>query len=104
MGEIQARLHERYRQVGQTLRDARGRKHISVTKCAEHINTSRRRYASLESGEAIIGVAELELLIDFLEIPVQEVWPNRERTDGAHRITVQAEPGETVQIVVAIRA
>jgi transcriptional regulator with XRE-family HTH domain len=103
MVEIQAKLQERYRQVGQVLREARGRKNESVTRCADLISTSRRRYAALENGETIIGVAELELLIDFLEISRDAVWPDWKSDKVAQQFTVQAMPGETVQIVVAIK-
>ena len=42
----------------------------SVTKCAGAIGTSRRRYLALGAGKTIIDVAELEVLVALLGIPV----------------------------------
>ncbi|HEY6541682.1 MAG TPA: helix-turn-helix transcriptional regulator [Ktedonobacteraceae bacterium] len=96
MGEIQ----ERNRVIGRILRGARSQKRISVTTCAELLGTSRRRYAAMERGEAIIGAAELETLVRFLEVPVHAVWSDLLPNRGAHQVMVKALPGETVQIIV----
>lgn len=97
------KLQERNRAIGQVLLEARSRKHIPVTKCAELLGTSRRRYTEMERGRATIGVAELEVLMDFLEVPSNKVWGKASSATGLHQVVLQALPGETVQIVVAIQ-
>ena len=61
------KIQERNREIGRIVKEARSKKNISVTTCANLIDTSRRRYVAMEEGEAIIGIAELEVLIKFLE-------------------------------------
>jgi transcriptional regulator with XRE-family HTH domain len=97
-------LRKRNEEIGQLLRAARGRKHVPVTKCADLVGTSRRRYVSLESGEVAIGVAELEALMDFLEISIDEIWHGAKREVAPHQVVIQALPGEPVQILLDIRS
>ncbi len=97
------KLQERNRAIGQVLLEARSRKHIPVTRCAELLGTSRRRYVAMERGRAMIGAAELETLISFLEVPAHEVWKRSTASTGPQQVIVKAQPGETVQIVVDVR-
>lgn len=98
------RIQERNREIGHILREARKQKNISVTTCANLIGTSRRRYSAMEQGEAIIGVAELEILLSFLGIPTHRVWPGNNLKTVPHSIILTAVPGETMQIIVNVKS
>jgi transcriptional regulator with XRE-family HTH domain len=93
-------LRERSREVGRLLQEARIRRRVSVTRCAELIGTSRRRYAAIESGNVGIEFAELELLAEFLDIPQHEFWRNTQGSERLQQLTVQALPGRAVQILI----
>ncbi len=96
-------LVDRNRELGLVLQAARRAKNLSVTRCAQLVGTSRRRYLAMERGEAIIGVAEFELLLAFLEIPTQQIWGVQLQEGAMHLVRVRATPGETIQIVVDVR-
>jgi len=96
-------LVDRNRELGRVLQDARRAKNVSVTRCAQLVGTSRRRYLAMERGEAIIGVAEFEVLLAFLEIPAQQIWGMQPDEGAMHHVRVRATPGETIQIVVDVR-
>jgi predicted transcriptional regulator len=100
MTEVTTKIQQRNREIGKIIREARGRKLIPVTKCADLIATSRRRYTAMENGEAAIGVAELEILIDFLDVPTQEIWGETKDVEDSQRVIIQARPGETFEIRV----
>lgn len=97
------KILERNREIGQILQTARLQKRIPIVACANAIGTSRRRYMSMEQGEAIIGVAELEVLIDFLDVPVHQIWHSNSTVAIPRQVTVRALPGEMLQIVVDVQ-
>lgn len=99
----EARIQERNREIGQILQEARSHKNITVTICAQLIGTSRRRYAAMERGEAMIGVAELEVLMGFLNIPSHKIWQLASSEGSADQIFVPFTPGRPVQIVFDAR-
>jgi hypothetical protein len=101
MHDISAKIQQRNQEIGKILREARGRKLIPVTKCADLIATSRRRYTAMENGEVAIGIAELEILMDYLEVPAHEIWDEVKDDEDSPHLIVQARPGETVEIRVA---
>jgi transcriptional regulator with XRE-family HTH domain len=103
MQNQELRIQERNREIGRVLREARRHRNITVTICAELIGTSRRRYSAMERGEAMIGIAELEVLIDFLEVPPQRIWHLTDKELKTDQIFVPFTPGEPVQIVFDAR-
>ncbi len=98
------RIQERNQEIGIVLREAREQKNIPITTCANLVGTSRRRYVAMEEGKAIIGVAELEVLIEFLEISSHKVWPGKDALDAPRKFTLEALPGEKLQIVVDVQS
>lgn len=70
-------LQKRNQQIGRLLMEARTAKEVSVAKCAAIINTSRKRYMDMESGETPIGVAELEKLMRYLGVSARRIWSLR---------------------------
>jgi transcriptional regulator with XRE-family HTH domain len=100
MSEALERFQQRSQEVGRLLHEARTRKGVTLTRCAEFISTSRRRYAAIERGEVGIEFPELELLAEFLEIPQHDFWRKVETSEDLQQITVQALPGRTMQILI----
>ncbi len=96
-------LAERNQEIGQLLQQARGAHHLSVTACAQLLGTSRRRYNDIEQGFVPITLAELELLLPFLGLPVQQIWPDVGNPVKVQQVIVAARPGDTVQVVFAVR-
>ncbi len=92
-------LAQRNQEIGTLLAQARDARHLPVTACAQLLGTSRRRYTDIERGVVPITYAELEVLLPFLGVPAQQVWP---ALVVAQQVVVAARPGETVQIVFAV--
>ncbi len=67
-------LAERNREIGTLLADARQQQQRSVSECAALLGTSRRRYRAIERGDIGVEVAELELLMGYLDVPLQAIW------------------------------
>lgn len=99
----ETRIQERNREIGHILQEARTHRNITVTICAHLIGTSRRRYTAMERGEAMIGVAELEVLIDFLGVPAYKIWQTENNNECTDQLIVPFTPGKPVQIVFDIR-
>jgi transcriptional regulator with XRE-family HTH domain len=98
------RIQERNKEIGQIIREARNQKNISVTTCAKLIGTSRRRYIAMEQGEAVIGIAELEILMSFLGVPTNKIWSGNNLKSVPHQIKLEAVPGETMHIIVDVQS
>ncbi len=94
------KIQERNREIGQILQEARTQKNIPLSTCAELVGTSRRRYMAMEQGEATIGAAELEVLMEFFNVPVHKIWHGKNIVAVPRQILHEALSGETLQIVV----
>lgn len=103
MSTVASRLQRRNQEIGSVLTQAREQQHRSVTECASVLATSRRRYSAIERGDVAVSAAELELLIDYLEIPARLLWQGERSPSGVHHLVVQAPPGKTVQVVVEVQ-
>ena len=99
MEHLENKIQDRNREIGRILQEARSHKNITVTTCAQLIGTSRRRYTAMEFGETMIGIAELEILIDFLEVPRQRIWD----VESSDQIVIPFTPGKPVQVVFDVR-
>jgi transcriptional regulator with XRE-family HTH domain len=93
-------LLERNREIGRIVREARKTKGMSISTCTGSIGTSRRRYVAMEAGEAMIGIAELESLMRFLDIPAERIWPGPITGQLPSPVILQARPGERLYIVI----
>ncbi len=103
MPTVAERLQRRNQEIGSLLAQARKLQHRSVTECAALLATSRRRYSAIERGDAAVSVAELELLMSYLDIPIQVVWKREHLRAEVQHILVQALPGKTLQVVVEVQ-
>jgi transcriptional regulator with XRE-family HTH domain len=99
------RLQTRNQELGTLLETARLQQRRSISECAALLGTSRRRYTDIERGRTGIHVAELEVMMHFLGIPQQQVWPDSPPHEQAVTtpVVVQARPGERLQFVVEVR-
>lgn len=94
----------RSRQIGEALRRARVRARRSIRQCAAHIGTSPRRYGDIERGTVYVAAVELEELAEYLDVPAHEIWPQSRIDKNKRRVVVEAEPGESLEVVVNISA
>lgn len=95
------RVMERNQEIGQFLRTARQARGLSVVKCAAAIRTSRRRYAQMEEGIAVIGIAEAAVLARFLGIPAHRLWElgdGVEEVGASDMLIAQVPPGHPVNL------
>ncbi len=53
--------------------------------------------------EAMIGVAELEVLMDFLGVPSHKIWHRASNEGSTDRLFVLFTPGQPIQIVFDVR-
>lgn len=103
MTDLKIALRERDREIGQILRGARMAHGQSITRCASAIETSRRRYMDMEAGKAPIGIAELEVLMQLLAIPVERIWPAPVAESAATPVLLQAHPRERLHIIIRVQ-
>lgn len=96
-------MRERNREIGKILQEERKNKDIPITACAKLIHTSRRRYMDIEAGQAFISAVELEILMKFLEVPVQRVWHGRDTLLVRQPVILEAIPGEKMHIIVDVQ-
>jgi transcriptional regulator with XRE-family HTH domain len=98
-------LKKRNMEIGQMLEQARTSKGLLMAECASVIGTTRQRYGAIERGESFVTAVELELLLRFLDIRHEEVWPEQAKGDMGRRIRrlpVTISPDETLHVVVDI--
>lgn len=95
-------LQERNQQIAAALARARRRMRRSLDEVAAHLGTTRVRYTKIENGATPVTAAELEELVDYLDISPVEVWPVALILRSGRQINVDAEPGEYVQVLVRI--
>jgi len=88
----------RNREIGAILAQARHRQQRTITDCATLLETSRRRYRAIEQGEVGVEVAELELLLRYLEIPPHLIWPASSASGVPCRV-IRLQPGQIVQVI-----
>jgi transcriptional regulator with XRE-family HTH domain len=98
------RLEQRNREIGQILFHARREQQRSVTECAALLATSRRRYNAIERGKVPVSVAELELLMNYLQVPIHVIWKDAAKDSSARHVVIQAHPGETVQLTLTVQS
>lgn len=92
------RIRARNQEFGNLLATARRDQRKSLSECAAHIATTRQRYTAIEHGTAPIHAAELELLLDYLNIPAEHVWPAL-ATGKGQPVIVTLEPGEMIMLM-----
>lgn len=95
-----SRLQQRNQEIGSVLTTARKKQRRTIAECAEQVGTSRRRYKAIEDGEVAISLAEVEVLSQYLELPLADLWRDGEAGAVTRQVVVEAQPGEVVQILL----
>jgi transcriptional regulator with XRE-family HTH domain len=95
-------LNERNREIASILREYRRQARRTVSECAAHVGTTRRRYTQIEAAQSYVTAVELEELVRLLQIPPARVWPAALAGGDSREVSVQARPGERVEIVVRL--
>ncbi len=67
----------RAKKLGVLIRDARQTANKGVAECAQAIQTSIENFEQFEVGERSPSLPELELLAQFLKVPLDHFWGNR---------------------------
>jgi len=94
------RLAQRNREIGAVLAHARQRQQRTITECAAVLATSRRRYRAIERGDIGVEVAELEVLLSYLDIPARVIWGNVEPEIASQHVhVIRIRAGEVLQVV-----
>ncbi len=97
------RMQERNIEIGRMLQSARMSRNATISECAALIGTGRARYRNIESGEAYVSAVELELLQEFLGIPVEATWSTaHEGQRRTHRLPVSVSPDDTIYLIVEV--
>ena len=102
MSPVTDYVRQRNQEIGAILAQARQQQQRTVTECAAILATSRRRYRAIERGEVGVAVAELELLLHYLDIPPQAIWQQHGGT-AVPRV-IHLHPGEMVQLLITADA
>jgi transcriptional regulator with XRE-family HTH domain len=85
------------------LQTARVNRKASISECAALIGTGRPRYRDIESGESYITAVELELLMEFLQIPQDVTGPLGKGVERRIiRLPVSVSPDDTIYLVVDV--
>ncbi len=96
------RYRQRNKEIGAIIARARKLGGQTVSDCAAALKTTRRRYAAIERGDAVINVLELQILMDYLAIAECLVCDDREAANEP-TVDVEAWPGETVHVRFKLR-
>ncbi len=59
--------------IGSRIRELRTKHRISQEQMAEHLNTSRQRYARLENGQVDISYVIIKKIADYLGVSTAEI-------------------------------
>lgn len=102
--KVPINMVERSKQIGAALKRARLRTGKSMRHCSAHLGITTRRYSGIERGTSYITAVELEAIVDYLDIPPHEVWPQPMIDKGRRRVVVDAQPGESIEVLVNIAA
>ncbi|HEX8597173.1 MAG TPA: helix-turn-helix transcriptional regulator [Chloroflexia bacterium] len=94
-------LRLRNEAIGAVLREAREKRNLTLVQAAAYLQTSRQRYAQLESGQSYLHAVEMIALVQYYGLNAQDVWPElRQEGTVTHHVVVKAGPGERVQVTI----
>ncbi len=81
--DIKARITIRTKKLGVLIRDARLAARMSIQECADAIGVSRNAFRSYETGRNAPSLPELEILVFFLNLPINHFWGKEAISDNA---------------------
>jgi len=80
---IQAQVALRTRKLGVLIRDARLASRRAIQDCAQAIGVTRGVFRAYEEGRKAPSLPELEMLVYYLDLPIQHFWSKDARSDNA---------------------
>jgi len=81
--DIQTRTAIRMKKLGVLIRDARLAARKSIAECAKAIGVGTSTFRSYEEGRKSPSLPELEILVYFLDLPIDHFWGNEAISDDA---------------------
>lgn len=84
---MQAQVKIRTKKLGILIRDARLASRRSIKECAAAINVTNGIFKAYEEGRKAPSLPELEMLVYYLELPIDHFWKNETISDAPDRIT-----------------
>jgi len=81
--DIQTRTAIRMKKLGVLIRDARLAARKSIAECAEAIGVGTGTFRAYEAGRKSPSLPELEILVYFLDLPIDHFWGNEAISDDA---------------------
>ena len=83
--DIKSQITIRTKKLGVLIRDARLATRRSVQDCAEAIGIRKSIFRDYEEGLKSPSLPELEILVYYLDLPMDHFWSKEIRSDGASR-------------------
>lgn len=84
--ESQAQITIRAKKLGILIRDARMASRRSLKECANAIDVTSGIFKAYEEGRKAPSLPELEMLVYYLELPINHFWSNESLSDAPDRI------------------
>ena len=89
--DIQTRTALRMKKLGVLIRDARLAARKSISECAKAIGVGTSTFRAYEEGRKSPSLPELEVLVYFLDLPIDHFW-------GSEAISDDAPPTEPLDV------
>jgi transcriptional regulator with XRE-family HTH domain len=80
----------------------RVKRKVTMARCAQEISVGLKRYRLMERGERLIGAADLEVLMRFLDIPADAIKGRLERDNNVQEVLCRVLPGQRLNITVLV--
>src|SRR5512135_2002703 len=78
---ITSQIAIRSKTLGLLIRDARTTARRSITECAQAIGVKSGQFRAYEEGRRAPSLPELEILVYFLDLPINHFWSKEIRSD-----------------------
>ena len=78
---INSQIAIRSKTLGLLIRDARAHARRSITECAQAIGIKSGQFRAYEEGRRAPSLPELEILVYFLDLPINHCWSKEIKSD-----------------------
>ncbi len=95
-------IAQRNLEIMSVVRRYRSERKVTMAKCAEEISVGLKRYRLMERGERLVGAADLEVLMRFLDIPADAIKGALERDNNVKEVLCRVLPGQRLNITVLV--
>lgn len=83
--DTKSQITIRTKKLGVLIRDARVAARRSVQECAEAIGIRKSIFRAYEEGLRSPSLPELEMLVYYLDLPMDHFWSSQSRSEGSSR-------------------